>query len=160
MIFTALVHKILDQPTCEALIQTERRQELIDIRQMTRKEETSCAQFDCISLEETEQGHRLEGGFFLEDFKITERLGEGGFDHVVLAKKKSTGGHSSSEEVFVLKLVPTKHMSVVEKEVLIRAVGHPFLVQLLAHIQTKELFCYVMEDCEGGTPHSLISRHN
>jgi hypothetical protein len=52
-------------------------------------------------------------GFCLKHFKITERLGEGGFAQVVLAKQ-STGGHSSSEEVFALNLVPTKHMSVVE----------------------------------------------
>jgi hypothetical protein len=54
-----------------------------------------------------------ERGFCLKHFKITERLGERRFGQVVLAKK-STGGHSSSEEVFALKLVPTKHMSVVE----------------------------------------------
>jgi serine/threonine protein kinase len=30
--------------------------------------------------------------------------------------------------------------------------------QLLAYFQTKESFCYVMEYCEGGTLHSLMSR--
>ena len=92
-----------------------------------------------------------EKGLCLEDFKIIEHMG-------VLAKKKSTGGQSSSEEVFALKLVPNKLVSQVEKEVLVRAVGHPFLVQMLAYFQTKESFCYVMEYCEGGTLHSLMSR--
>ena len=36
-----------------------------------------------------------------------------------------------------MKIVPKGHVSVVEKEVLIRAVGHPFLVQLLSYFQTK-----------------------
>jgi serine/threonine protein kinase len=113
MIFTASVQKIFDQPAYKASYKQKGDRKLIDIRQMQR-EEISCAQFDCISLEETEQGQRRqERGFCLKDFKITERLGEGGFGQVVLAKK-STSGHSSSEEVFALNLVPTKHMSVVE----------------------------------------------
>ena len=143
----------------EALIQAERRQELIDIRQMTREEETSSAQFCCISLEEGEQGHRREErGFCLEDFKIIKCLDKGGFGQVVLAKKKSAGGHSFSEEVCALKLVPNELVSVVEREVLVRAVGHPFLVQLLAYFETRQSFCYVMEYCKGGTLHSLLSR--
>jgi hypothetical protein len=48
----------------------------------------------------------------------------------------STGGHCSSEEAFALKLVPNKLVSEVEKEVLIRAAGHPFQVQLRLHFQT------------------------
>jgi serine/threonine protein kinase len=111
-------------------------------------------------LEEIEQGHRREErGFSLENFKIIEHLGEGRFGHVVLAKKK-TGGHGSSEEVSALKLVLTRFVSEVEKEVLVRGVGHPFLVQLLAYYKTEESLYYVMEYCEGGTLRSLLSRNN
>jgi hypothetical protein len=49
---------------------------------------------------------REERGLCLRDFKIIEHLGKGGFGKVVLAKKKSTGGRSSSKEVLALKLVP------------------------------------------------------
>jgi len=139
----------------EALVQAERQQELIDIRRMTRKEETS----DDICLEESQRGHRREErGLCFEDFKIIRRLGQGGFGNVVLARKE--GGLSSSDEVFAIKLVPNKMVCEVEKEVLFRAVGHPFLVQLHAYFRTKESFCYVMEYCEGGTLQSLMSRLN
>jgi len=60
--------------------------------------------------------------------------------------------------VFALKIVPKELVYEVEKEVLIRAVGHPFLVQLHAYFQTRASVCYVMEYCEGGTLDSLMSR--
>jgi sporulation protein YlmC with PRC-barrel domain len=63
--------------------------------------------------------------------------GKESFGKVVLARKKSIGGQSSSKEMFALKFVPYQHVSKIEKEVLIRAVGHPFLVQLLAYFQIK-----------------------
>jgi hypothetical protein len=152
---------------CEALIQGERQQELNDIQKMTREEETRkgiqesphSAQCDDISFEETEQGRRREeSGLRLSDFKQIKLLGKGGFGQVVLAKKKSTGDHRSSEEEFALKFVPNERVCEVEKEVFIRAVGHPFLVQLLAYFQTNESLCFVMEYMEGGTLFSLLCR--
>ena len=80
---------------------------------------------------------REERGLSFEDFKITNRLGEGTFGKVVLARKKLPGGHSCSEEVFAVKIVPKKHVSDVEKEVFLRTIGHPFLVQLLAYFEVK-----------------------
>jgi serine/threonine protein kinase len=77
---------------------------------------------------------------------------------VLLAKKQSTGGHSSSEEVFAIKRVPNEDVSDVEKEVLFRAAGHPFLVQMFSYFQDKDSFCYVMEYCEGGTLYAIMSR--
>ena len=116
------------------------------------------AQFDGIYFEETERGHqREERRLRLSDFKLIGILGEGRFGNVILAIKKSTGGHSSSEELFALKFVPNKLVSKIEKEVFIRAVGHPFLVQLLSYFQTKEALCYVMEYLEGSTLCSLLS---
>jgi len=63
-----------------------------------------------------------------------------------------------NQEVFALKLLRNKLISKVEKEFLLQALGHPFLVQLLAYFQTNESFCDVMEYCKGGTLHSLMSR--
>ena len=147
----------------EALIQAQKRQEIIDIQEITGEEETSrkwtqesphSAQFD-----ETERGRRREEtGLRLSDFKTTKLLGEGSFGQVVLAKKKSTGRHRYSEELFALKFVPIKRVSKVETEVLIRAVGHPFLVQLFTYFQTEDTLCYVMEYLGAGTLHSLLCR--
>jgi len=94
---------------------------------------------DGVTFEETEGGGRRE------DFKVFALIAEGGFGSVVLAKKKSTGGSTCSEELLALKFVPNKDVFEDEKEVLFRAVGLPFLVQLLAYVQTKRSLCYVME---------------
>jgi len=154
----------------ETLIRAERRRELIDIQKMTREKgkfwrwdwakiSPHRTQFDGTSSEEAERGRRTEErGLRLSDLKIIEHLGEGRFGNIVLAKKGSTGGQSSSEEVFALKYCPNKLVSNIEKEVLLRAVGHPFLVQLLTFFPTKESLCYVMEYVEGGTIRSLLSR--
>ena len=57
------------------------------------------AYFDGVAFENPERRGRRE------DFKEFALLGEGSFGSVVLTKKKSTGGHSSSEEVLALKFV-------------------------------------------------------
>ena len=100
----------------------------------------------------------LERGGRREDFKLCGHLGKGTFGIVIKAKKKSTGDHSSSEEVVALKIVPNYKVSKVEKEVLFRAVGQPFLVQLFTHFQTEEYLLYMLEYMGGGTLHSLL-RH-
>jgi len=145
----------------EALIRAEREHELIEIQKMTRDEDTfwtlkwtkespNSKYSDGVTFEETERGGRRE------DFKVFGLLGAGGFGRVVLAKKKSTDGSSCSKELLALKFVPNKLVYKVEREVLFRAVGHPFLVQLLAYFQTKRSLCYVMEYAEGGTLFSLL----
>ena len=83
-----------------------------------------------------------ERGLCHGDFKLTKCLGKGAFGKVVLAKKKATGGHSSSEEMFALKFVRKQHVPKIEKEVLVQAVGHPFLVQLITYFQTKVTCCF------------------
>jgi serine/threonine protein kinase len=116
------------------------------------KESPHTAYFDGVTFEKPGRGGRRK------DFKVFGLLGEGAFGRVLLAKKKSTGGHSSSEEVLALKFVPNKRVSDFEKEVLFRVVGHPFMVQLLTFFQTNESLCYVMEYIEGGNLRSLCSR--
>ena len=77
---------------------------------------------------------------------------------VILANKKSTGGHISREEVLAFKFVPKKRVKEVEMAVFLRVVGHPFLVQLLTNFKTNESLCYVMQYMGGGTVHSLRAR--
>jgi len=79
---------------------------------------------------------RGERGFGLKGFQIMKNLGEGAFGKVVLARKKSVG-QSSSEELFALKFVQHTQVNRIEKEVLFRAVGHPFLIQLHAYFRTR-----------------------
>jgi len=145
----------------EALIQAERQQEIAYIQKIKRNQDTfwkltwtkaspHSADFGGITFE---RGGRRE------DFEVFGLLGKGGFGSVMQAKKKSTGDHSSSEEVVALKVVLNKKVFKVEKEVLFRAVGHPFLVQLLTYFQTKRSLWYVMEYMEGGTLRSLLFRH-
>jgi len=80
---------------------------------------------------------RQERGFGLKGFKIMKDLGRGTFGKVVLARKKSAVGESSSEEFFALKFVKHTRVKKIEKEVLFRAVGHPFIVQLHAYFRTR-----------------------
>jgi len=145
----------------DALIQAERQQEITYIQKIKRNQETfwkltwtraspHSADFDGITFE---RGGRRE------DFEVFGLLGKGGFGSVMKAKKKSTGDHSSSEEMVALKKVPNKKVRKVEKLVLLRAVGHPFLVQLLTYFQTEKSMWYMMEYMEGGTLHSFLSRH-
>jgi serine/threonine protein kinase len=94
-----------------------------------------------------------------EDFELIGLLGGGAYSRVALAQKKSTGGHCSSEEMFVLKFVRNDRVSKIEKEVLLRAVGHPFLVQFLEYFHTKEFMCYVMEFIEGGSLRLHLRKH-
>ena len=68
---------------------------------------------------------------------LIAHLGRGVFGQVVLGKKKSTGGRGSRKEFFAVKVVPHPCVFEVEKEILIRAAGHPFLVQLLSYFQIK-----------------------
>jgi serine/threonine protein kinase len=69
--------------------------------------------------------------------KLIKLLGKGNFGKVFLARKISKDGKSSSEEKLAVKIVPHYCVSEVEKEVFILAIGHPFLVQLVASFHTE-----------------------
>ena len=69
------------------------------------------------------------------DFQVIKPLGEGRFGKFVLAKKISTDGRCS-KEVFTMKILPNERFINAEKQVLIQAVGHPFLVQLFEYFQS------------------------
>jgi hypothetical protein len=64
-----------------------------------------------------------QGRLSLGDYKLIETLGMGAFSHVILA-----AGCNSSKELFALKLVRRQQVSKMEKEVLLQAVNHSFLV--------------------------------
>ena len=115
------------------------------------KESPNGAYFDGITVEKTELGGRKE------DIKVVGLLGEGALGRILLANKRSTGGHVSKEEVLALKFVPNKRVEV-DMAVFLRVVGHQFLVQLLTYFKTTESLCYVMQYMGGATVHSLCAR--
>jgi len=144
------------------IIQAERQHELSDKEKITCdetfwrlkwiKESPNSVHFDGITVEKTELGGRKD------DFKVVGLLGEGAIGRVLLANKKSTGGHISREEVLALEFVPNKRVKEVKVAVFLRAFGHPFLVQLLTYFKTTESLCYVMQYMGGATVHSLCAR--
>jgi serine/threonine protein kinase len=73
---------------------------------------------------------------------MMKNLGKGAFGKVKLARKKSTGGQSSSEELFAVKFVPRRRVRNIEKEVLFRVAGHPFLIQLHSYFRTRVNCCF------------------
>ena len=78
----------------------------------------------------------------LNSFQLIRTLGQGGFGTVVLAKKKLPGG---PEQLYAIKAVKKKRFSWLcsicpamgEREVLILASGHPFIVTLHSCFQNK-----------------------
>ncbi|GFG36030.1 hypothetical protein Cfor_08431, partial [Coptotermes formosanus] len=92
-------------------------------------------------------------------YEAIKVLGSGGFGKVLLAKRKSAGGPGCNQEVVAIKVVAKEDdRDLVEKEVLMRAVGHPFLVQLLSFFRTKRSLYYVMEYLEGGDMFCFLTR--
>jgi serine/threonine protein kinase len=71
-------------------------------------------------------------------YEAIKVLGRGAFGKILLAKRKSAGGPGCNQEVVAIKVVAQEDdRDLVEKEVLMRAVGHPFLVQLLSFFRSK-----------------------
>jgi serine/threonine protein kinase len=82
-----------------------------------------------------------QGKIWLGDYRIIRRLGSGTFGQVWLAKKQSTGDHVA------VKMVAHSRVSMVEKEVHLRAVGHPFIVQLFSFFETKVSYRFKQSMC-------------
>ena len=60
-----------------------------------------------------------------------------------LARRKSAGGLSYSNEVFTVK-VTKKFRKNIELEMFQQTVGHPYLVQLVSFFQNKVLCSFLM----------------
>jgi hypothetical protein len=69
-----------------------------------------------------------------DDYEVISPLWNGMFGQVKLAKR-SEGGHSSSEELYALNIVPSSRMSTVEKKS--RTADLPLFVQLVDYFETK-----------------------
>jgi serine/threonine protein kinase len=77
-----------------------------------------------------------QGRMFLGDYQLISRLGVGGYGQVILVKKRSTASCSSSKDLFVMKSVCHRDVAKVEKEVMLQAVGSPFLMHLIQYFET------------------------
>jgi len=80
-----------------------------------------------------------------EGFHPVRILGEGGFRKMILAKKKAT------DQRFAVKFMKKCHIisccsvsyTIIEKEALILASGHPFITMLYSCFQTKVIFNFL-----------------
>jgi len=109
--------------------------------------------------------YSLKGGpgliYFL--YRCTQRLGKGSFGYASLILRDDT------KEYFVAKLIRYKHISVKEKEHVLREIktmahisnegGHPYLVRFRESfvVSTSGQLCIVMDYCDSGDMAGLIS---
>ena len=108
--------------------------------------------------EETADNIGNEKKCSLDQYRTVTFLGEGGYGNVMLVKRVSASCPCCKQDLFAMKAVRKDVISkdvgsrrIVEKEVFMHAVGHPFLVQLHSYFETKETHYYVMDYMSGGT---------
>lgn len=95
--------------------------------------------------EEMDENSGNDGESLLHKYDLIKVLSNGIHRKVMLAKSRSAGGPGSRPELFAIKSVRKEYFrcsdfvwrGLIEKAVLIHAVGHPFLVQMHSCIQTK-----------------------
>ena len=82
----------------------------------------------------------------LDQYHMVNFLGKGACGNVTLVRRMSASCSGSKQDLFAMKAVPKDVFSkyvgsrrIVEKEVFLHAVGHPFLVQLHSYFQTEVL---------------------
>jgi len=86
----------------------------------------------------------------LDQYRTLQFLGRGAFGNVTLVSRMSGGCSGCQQELYAMKSVPKdafcKYVGsrrIVEKEVFLRAVGQPFLVQLHSYFETKVLHSFL-----------------
>jgi serine/threonine protein kinase len=85
----------------------------------------------------------------LSQYRLVKFLGKGGYGNVTLVKRMSASCSCCKQDLFAMKAVPKDTLSryiasrrIMEKEVFMHVVGHPFLVQLHSYFQTKVLHSF------------------
>jgi len=96
-------------------------------------------------------GGTAEGKVSIDSFQPVRMLGEGSYGKVILVRKKPSYG---SNQHFAMKVLEKSDIvsitnTIIEKEALILASGHPFITTLFACFQTKEHLFFVMEYVSG-----------
>jgi len=74
---------------------------------------------------------------------MIKHLGREAFRKVLMATRKSAGGHSYNQEFFALKFLAKQHQGNVELEVFCQADGHLYLLQLVSFFETKVCSSYI-----------------
>jgi len=103
----------------------------------------------CVTGLEVERTARVENEkFSLEDYHSIKFLGRGSFGSVSLVERTPTICSGGKRDVFAMKCVrkrATKYTAsrkIVEKEVFMHSIGHPYLVQLHAFFETMVLIVF------------------
>jgi serine/threonine protein kinase len=103
-----------------------------------------------IGLQEEETADNAGNGkCSLKQYHPLKFLGRGGFGNVRLVKRMSASSSCCKQDLFGMKAVPKDTVSryiasrrIMEKEVMMRVVGHPFFIQLYSYFQTKVLHSF------------------
>ncbi|CAH2225848.1 serine threonine- kinase N2 isoform X2 [Pelobates cultripes] len=108
----------------------------------------------------------IQEGFALtiQDFECLSVLGRGQFGKVLLAEYKYTKTAFALKALKKEELITnnTIHRLAYEKQILqtISSIQYPFLVNLIASIQTPDYVCFVMEYAAGGDLLANIKKNN
>jgi hypothetical protein len=100
--------------------------------------------------EETANNLGNEKKCSLDQYHVLQFLGKGAFGNVTLVKRMSAGCSGCKQELCAMKSVSKDAFCnyfgsrrIVKKEVFVRAVGRPFLVQLHSYFETKVLHIFL-----------------
>lgn len=85
-------------------------------------------------------------------------IGKGTYAKVILVKKKETGKYYAMKVLKKSKVQQKKQEKHVktERDILIRASDHPFLVKMYYSFQTYNKLYFIIEYCSGGELFNLL----
>lgn len=96
----------------------------------------------------------------LNSFSTISVIGKGSYAKVLLVKKKDTGEHFALKLLKKTTIEQKKQQTHVqtERNILVEANCHPFLVKLRYSFQTVSALCFVLEYCPGGELFNLLQK--
>ena len=79
----------------------------------------------------------------IEDFEVTDVVGEGAYALVKLAKEKATGQEFAIKQLFKSQIIKENKLEAVrrEKQILFKVRGHPNIVELFYTFQDSQSLC-------------------
>lgn len=95
----------------------------------------------------------------IKGYAIKAKIGAGGFGAVYLAERTKTGEPVALKVMLSRIAVQSGALEIFQKEIrLMKALQHPYLVQLLDHGTAGSIFYFIMEYCESGSIADLLRR--
>lgn len=95
----------------------------------------------------------------LEDFEMGQKLGEGRFGEVFLAKHKETGFLVAIKKISKMKIKMNRAESMIVNEILIhKSLHHPNIIKLYTHFHDNEFIYYVLEVASEGSLFEIMKK--